>query len=632
MFSNNRKTIGLFIGRMVNYFQKVMCESIIDTARDLGYNLAVLSVFGEFGDNFGFAIGEKEIINLPNYDKFDAMIIAPDTLDISGMDEDVIQIMKEKANYPVVSIRKEVEGFYNVLTDDDTVMEGVIRHFIVEHGFKKLCFMSGPEGFVDGDRRLGCFLRLMEEYGLPVEENQVFHGNFWRGKAGEACDHFLKKGMYMPEAIICANDYMAIDICNELSNRNIRIPQDVCVSGYDGIRETDLYIPTITTVEVPFGEMGRKSVEIIHDVLSGKKRDKKTYMSTKDRYKESCGCKQFDMVRQSRDQKDFFERLEAINRDGMQSSFMSIDLGGIADYERLSDTISRYIAFNDGYENFYLFMCDDEGMSGGSNPVYKTFTPKMRMKMGIQEGKVIGEATYAFAKEELLPAELAREEPMVYFFLPLHFNESFFGYTAISFYGGGCYNEFYEPFMVNVANALESIRIQEKMQHLIWELEEMNVKDFLTGLLNRRGFEKFTGMFLNQAKEEGLRIFILGLDLDDMKGINDKNGHEEGDNALKVVAAGLKNAAVYGEICARVGGDEFNVIGLNYSEEMAKGFIDRFLGYLKTYNETEGKPYRIAASYGMYVSKAGERQSLQELMRISDDKMYSQKRSKRGGC
>ena len=87
----------------------------------------------------------------------------------------------------------------------------------------------------------------MKEYGYEIGENRVFYGNFWKDQGGRACDYFFSAGKW-PEAIICANDNMALSVCDILCERGIRVPEDIIVTGYDGEEEGKYYQPAL-----PFG-------------------------------------------------------------------------------------------------------------------------------------------------------------------------------------------------------------------------------------------------------------------------------------------------------------------------------------------------------------------------------------------
>ena len=134
--------------------------------------------------------------------------------------------------------------------------------------------MSGPKTYWDARERMQCFLDTMKEYELPVTEHQMFYGDYWYNMGAQACDWFLAEDE-MPEVIMCANDHMALAVVSELIKRGIRVPEDICVSGYDGLLETLSFTPAITTMRVPFQKMGKQRPYRMHipdasNVLSGR--------------------------------------------------------------------------------------------------------------------------------------------------------------------------------------------------------------------------------------------------------------------------------------------------------------------------------------------------------------------------
>lgn len=263
MFHNSRKTIGVFLERSASEFQNRLCQGIITGAKELGYNVAVFSNYGNYGQNHRYFIGDQTLWELPPYEELDGVVLALDTMEEIVSREHIIKNIRERCHCPIISIRELLVGVNNLLVDNSSCMEGLLDHFVKEHGMKKLCFMTGPEDHWDAQERLLCFKRKMNEYGLSCGEHQIFYGDFWKNKGKEACDWFLAEGEPQPEGIICANDYMATAVASELIRRGYRIPQDIAVSGYDGMRSSLAFTPCITTATVPFFEMGRRAVQII---------------------------------------------------------------------------------------------------------------------------------------------------------------------------------------------------------------------------------------------------------------------------------------------------------------------------------------------------------------------------------
>lgn len=247
MLYNKRKTIGVFAERVKDEFQMRLCQGIIEEAEQQGYNVTIFTNYGKYGHNNEHFIGDQMIWDLPCYEEFAGVILALDTMSEKSSRQKILDNVKKYCHCPVVSIREKVEGAVNFLVENTTGMAGLIRHFIEVHGKKRLCFMSGPEDYWDARERMQCFLDTMREYSLPVTEQQTFYGDYWYNMGTQACDWFLAADE-MPEVIMCANDHMALAVTSELNKRGIRVPEDICVSGYDGLLETLSFTPAITTM------------------------------------------------------------------------------------------------------------------------------------------------------------------------------------------------------------------------------------------------------------------------------------------------------------------------------------------------------------------------------------------------
>ena len=76
------------------------------------------------------------------------------------------------------------------MVDDDNILEEIIRHFIEEHGFTKLNFLAvrvGPQS----EKRLNCYKRILSEYKIPIEEERIYYGDFWKKKGEYAVEKWL---------------------------------------------------------------------------------------------------------------------------------------------------------------------------------------------------------------------------------------------------------------------------------------------------------------------------------------------------------------------------------------------------------------------------------------------------------
>ena len=186
----------------------------------------------------------------------------------------------------------------------------------------------------------------------------------------------------------------------------------------------------------------------------------------------------------------------------------------------------------------------------------------------------------------------------------------------------------FRAWLINVSNALENVRVHSELNRLVYKLEDMYIRDELTGLYNRRGLEALGDKYLKQAVEEKVPIMILTADLDKLKMINDNYGHAGGDHALKSVADALILSADDDEICVRSGGDEFIVVGFDYDESKAHRFIRRFIGELDRINQSRIYEFSIYVSYGWNLIMPDEDTTVEGCLAIADKKMYQQKKEK----
>ena len=622
MFQNNRKTIGVFAEGVRYEFQRKLCQGIIEEAEKEGFNVAISSNYGKYGENNAHFFGDQMIWDLPEYEEFAGVILALDTIEDRNSRQMILEHIRKSCDCPVISIREKVEGAVNFLVDNTIGMAGMIRHFIEVHGKKKLCFMSGPESFWDARERMQCFIRTMEEYHLPVTEHQMFYGDYWYNKGAEACNWFLA-GETVPEVIVCANDHMALSVASELIHRGIRVPEDVCVSGYDGLKETLAFTPAITTMRVPFKKMGKRAVEII--VENQEKTDWKdlgdVFFDAEILARESCGClakaSEQIILEKQRD----YEKKRAEGDRNLQFDYMSIYLSEADSIEDIAHYVERFHQNLYGIRDYGLCLCrrlhDAEG--------YKEYTDQMELCVQIKDNQLKKEVRIPFERRELLPGEMLDENPQVWYFAPIHFQDHCYGYEVFRFWNWHETANLHFHWNINIGNKIHDLLIEDKMKTLIDELAYMYDRDELTDWYNRRGLEKQGGDLFVQAKKEQKYVFLCVVDLDGMKQINDNFGHIEGDFALKKVCETIIESCRGEYICARTGGDEFVVIAKNVTEMEGRAWMVKMEKELERFNQSGKKPYDIHASYGITSRIPNKEDSMEQFIKESDEKMYRYK-------
>lgn len=627
MFDNGRKTIGVILCDVSSHYQEQICQTLSTYAKKAGYNLAFFTFFSCYGsENTRNGRGEGDIVYLIPFEKLDAIVLCHDTLGNKLAMDHVLENIGKLTDCPIVTLRRELGSYPCVLVNHGHCVEDLVYHFIDEHHRTKLGFMSGPLDHPDSISRLEDFKRALANRGIPFDEKMVYEGDFWTKKAKHAVNYFMMELDERPDAIVCANDYMASSLMNELISKGFLVPDDVAVSGFDNIWESSITLPPITTVSVPVKDMARKAMRLIESMWKGEKVEQRSYVETEVVFRNSCGCQTFNKQSMLAKRVRQVNEYQGMMESNQRNTYMFIDL---SDLDHV-DGIEQHLRTGPDDHMESLFICLGEGR-GDKYPKYRSSSHSYAKKSAVVGGFFHKRPCRfaSFDTDQLLPKAVSEAKPMVYYFFPIHYNEYSFGYVAVSYEDTYSTSKTFKNWPVILGNALETIRIKQKNQRLLQKLNNLYVHDALTGLYNRRGFDSISKEYYEEARKEKKSFITIAIDMDNLKVVNDCFGHMNGDLALKTIGDAMQYVSQKQDKCFRVGGDEYNVIGLDYTEESAQSFVESFNRYLEDFNAESGLPYLIKASVGYYILTADEDVELDECINIADGKLYEYKRKKK---
>jgi diguanylate cyclase (GGDEF)-like protein/PAS domain S-box-containing protein len=166
----------------------------------------------------------------------------------------------------------------------------------------------------------------------------------------------------------------------------------------------------------------------------------------------------------------------------------------------------------------------------------------------------------------------------------------------------------------------------EEKERLLAEVRKLTVRDELTGLYNRRGFLTLATQHLKFARRTKRGCWLIVVDVDDFKQINDTFGHPEGDQALVTTAEILTRSFRESDIVSRLGGDEFTVLAVHADDDSAATITTRLTETLSQYNAQAGRRYALAFSVGVVRFDPTSPCSIEELFARADGALYAQKR------
>lgn len=588
MFGNGRKTIGVILCDVSSHYQEQICQTLSMYAKEADYNLAYFTFFLCYGtETTRNGRGEANIVHLIPFEELDAIILCHDTLMNKPALDYVVESIEKKCSCPVVTLRHDLKDYPAVLVNQEHRIEDLVYHFVDEHHKTKIAFMSGPFDHPDTITRLADYKRALANRGIPFDEQMVYEGDYWTKKAKEAADYFTMELAEKPEVIVCANDYMASSLMNELITKGFLVPDDIAVSGFDNIWESSITLPPITTVSVPVHDMVKQAVGLIEAMWRGETVPQKSYVNSEVIFRNSCGCETFNMQSMLAKRVRQMNEYQSIMDSNQSNTYMFIDLSDLDHVEGIEKSLR--VGANDHIDSF--FICLGEGR-GEQYPKYCSpangFAKKSKVVGGLFHKRAC--VFDVFETSQLLPKDVSEDKPMIYYFFPIHNNQFSYGYLAVSYEDNYSTNKTFNNWLAILGNALEMIRIKQKNQGLLQKLNNLYVHDALTGLYNRRGFDSVSVEKYKKAKKEKKSFVIFAIDMDNLKVVNDRFGHMNGDLALRTIGEAMQAVAGKEDACARVGGDEYNVVGIGYTEDMAEQFVKDFNGYLEDFNEESELP------------------------------------------
>lgn len=603
--------IAVFLGELqLDTQRKVLC-GIIDAARKDGNNIFVYSV--TLTKDKTYNLGEEFIAMTDNFDLYDGFIIYSESI----YDSEIRKHLVDKviaSNKPAASIDCPMEGLINISSNNEIAMRELAQHLFREHKVSKVNFIGGPESSIDAVIRKSVIRDEMEKNNIPIEEERFFEGNFYARSGRNAIRYYEKNNLLDADLYVCANDQMALGAYYALSERGIKVPEDALMTGYDYIHEAANHYPEITSVKRHEEKIGKSAYKNVVDKILGRKYNENVEIVSDVVFTESCGCPSKRPVSHRDTVNNYVNRILRESRYAEMVSDFSAESTRATDYEGLSEILQSYVS-NLGGDIFSMCIYSEPNKpenaglyatySNGSFYVKKDF-PNTMMADRIHDS----------------------EGGDVYIINSLHFGEKCFGYISIKNSKMPLYSEFYRIFSINLGTALEHISNYEQMQGMIKTLDEMWVFDPMTHIYNRAGFYKFADKMVMDARNDKKNLFLLFIDLDGLKKVNDKLGHETGDCMICEMADILRKCRNRDELLMRYGGDEFVVLGEGFDTDFVTGYINSIQKAIAEANNKSNREYALGASIGYHLISYSDNSALSTLIDRADQEMYIEKREK----
>jgi GAF domain-containing protein/DNA-binding LacI/PurR family transcriptional regulator len=286
-----RLTIG-YLTHWIGSSYRAMWPGIYDTACKHDVNLICFPA-GQL--RTPHQLRQRNVIfDLITAEKLDGLILRSEALAAHIPPKEFEALHKKYSPIPMVSIARAMPGIPCLLLDNVQGMRSVITHLIETHGYRHIAFIRGPETHQEAEQRYHAYTKVLSEYDLPFDPNLVVGGDFTEHIGAEAARLLLDQRKLLPgkelEAIVAANDSMALGALEVLQARGIRVPDDVALVGFDDLDASKYMIPTLTTVQNPFYKLGVEATEMLLAQIDGRDVPECTVLPLDLVVRQSCGC------------------------------------------------------------------------------------------------------------------------------------------------------------------------------------------------------------------------------------------------------------------------------------------------------------------------------------------------------
>ncbi|MGN0632787.1 MAG: GGDEF domain-containing protein [Oscillospiraceae bacterium] len=570
--------------------------------------------------------GENSIFDLINYDMLDGIILIGETF----LENTLIHKLSKRAaehGVPVVNVNDPAnETDYNVVLNDETAMDIVMRHLVCEHGFTKINFIGGFPGNLQTEERLSAYKKVLAENNIEIDENRIGYGHFWKD-AYKVTEEFISSGD-IPQAIVCANDTMAFFCMDCLMEHGLSVPGDVAVTGFDGVADCQESEPTLTSVRRAFLSSGVRAVDLLCELFDGKPVEKYSYVGSALVINQSCGCVPVSIKTKKAFIDSRYGELNRYKEFDTILNYLNTVFESSETSEQFYDELKRGAQYFKIKRMFVCVSSDAEKYSVGfeniETPYSQNGVSNVMLSM-LRYGHDISDGSAFFARY-LLPFDFLNEEKSVCIaFSPMHFKDRVLGYIAYDVPYVGGLGELFTRWVRSISANAGCLYMNKELQTAVGKLENLYIRDHLTGLYNRRGMEKLGNILIERARQNNMFISVICADIDNLKTINDSFGHEGGDNAIVKVADAIRFASDKNSVSSRTGGDEFCIILAHKERSDVEVHVARIAEYLNSYNETSGLEYKVDCSCGYYTAQVSRLVSIDSMTKLADNNMYEVK-------
>lgn len=583
---SKRPILGVIAAVANGIEQRQILGGFVSQAQKYGFDTAVFSNLYNPHTTIEDLKCEQRIYEMIASDQLCGLILITESFINPDLRRELGQLLSGK-NIPMVLVGSLLPEFDMpdiscINTSDENDIYEITSHLIEEHGYTDIDLLTGFEGNDISQRRADGFRKSLEDHGICFSPDSIVYGDFWTTSGEKLGEMYANGERSMPEAVICASDYMAFGLLDKLAEKKISVPEQVAVVGYENVQQRIYYSPLLTTYQRNRHDLGVSAFDLIYSKINGTPEPR--FIPPKGTLipGNSCGCgfdKEQFIREQSRvkEQKKYetWNMFSSMDQKLTSSRSLTEFISNIGEFEWLI----RYV------QNIYLCLYTDWCDTGV--PMSENITCRSIMPWFDNTPVELNRFDLAsiFAKES---------EPSVFYFTPIFFGHRLFGHIILRYDSPDTYDDFFRSWIKSVTNGLEILRMKNDIQYLTSCQNLSDQRDTLTGMYNEDGIKKaFSSAVAPMNK--GLYLVVLKIGLFD-ESITRMDSSDRIDAVLSAAKAVDKFCGNH-DICGRVSDNIFVCIVQSSADaETLSGTLTALLIRHKKYMERYGMDSFVCAA------------------------------------
>ena len=284
--TGKRKTIAVLGAHLSRAWGNEFMAGVLDAARAEDVDVACF-VGGILSTVNGG--GSHGVYDLVKHGQFDGVLLSADLA--HGISErEVADFCESLAPLPIASFAIPINGISSVIADNAGGMRALVRHLVETHHYERFAFVRGPAGQVEAEARYEAFLAELKEHKIRFDKSLVVDGDYSAESGRAAVRTLLDERGLSVRVIVAANDRMAFGVLEALQERGIRVPDQIAVTGFDDVSESQSMGVPLTTVRQSFYETGTRTFQSLIARIDGAEAGESEIIPADLVVRWSCGC------------------------------------------------------------------------------------------------------------------------------------------------------------------------------------------------------------------------------------------------------------------------------------------------------------------------------------------------------